>query len=330
MSYIPFIILSVLIFVSMLINFYLAIQLRHLRIRANKLLEEKAKALEEADHYAELANNPLGPIMNKNAQPLILSFDEKGTITDINQTLLEKLKFKKSELIGKNIIGTILPHPKKLTENIVYRLFKNPNLFIDTETQTLTKSGETIWISWTNKMEYTAKGKAIAATAVGFDITKRKEMEAKLKYLSSIDPQTGVMNRKALLTTSEIELKRAKRYHRTLSVAVLKFEAENTLSDEQLQNIVALTRECIRSVDYLGRIDDTEFALVLPETSEENIQYLINRLSQQIEESNKKTKEKISVKYATASYKKTTDNIDNLLTQAWKKVNATTQKKSKK
>ena len=70
MSYSPFIILSVLIFVSMLINFYLAIQLRHLRIRANKLLEEKAKALEEADHYAELANNPLGPIMNKNAQPL--------------------------------------------------------------------------------------------------------------------------------------------------------------------------------------------------------------------------------------------------------------------
>ena len=324
MSVLLLIFLLIVAFAFIAIAFFLSWQLRQARQRLNELLEEKGQAQEEADRYAKIAQNPLGPLFAQNADPLILSFDAHGKITKLNDTVLQKFGYTKTQLIGKNITGTILPKQAKETDDIVYRLFKNPTLFIDAETETQTRNGDKIWISWTNKVNYNAKGKPISVDAVGFDITKRKNMEAELQYLSSIDPQTGVLNRPALLQTGMTELKRAKRYHRALSVVALKFqtsEANQTLTDAELKEVTNLVRKVVRSVDYFGRIGDTEFSLILPETSKENVPFLIQRLSQFLDYYNKKNKHTIQILYAATEYSKESDTIDNLLSQALRKVN---------
>lgn len=321
------------IFVAILpliiLSFFLAYKLSQSRIKLNQILEEKAKIIEEADYYAQLAKNPLGPIFSQNTTPLILSFDTKGTITNANDNLLQKFGYSKKHLIGKNILGTILQKPKKETDSMIYRLFKNPSLFLDAETETFTKTGQRIWVSWTNKVIYNKNGKPVGADAVGFDVTKRKDMEAELQYLSSIDPQTGVMNRHALLETGTTELKRAKRYRRSLSVVVFKIKSkisDISLSDEQLRAITSLAREVIRSVDYIGRISDVEFALILPETDRANVPFLMNRLMEYIDKYNTQTKNQIGITYVAASFSKQSDTIDNLLTQAWRKIDAKKEK----
>lgn len=304
-------------------------KIRHLRFHLNQLLEDKAKLIEQTDHYAEQVKNPLGPLFSGDTTPFILSFDNTGKITKANDYLLEKFGYTRKQLIGKKAVGTILPKPKKETDNMIYRLFKTPNLFVDAETETITKNGQKIWVSWTNKVIYNAKGKAVAADAVGFDITKRKELEAELQYLSSIDPQTGAMNRPALLQTGATELKRAKRYGRTLSVAVFKFQIQNdtaSLTDTQLKDATQLTRQVIRSVDYLGRIGDAEFALILPETPKENIPFLIQRIVKYLDVYNKKSKNKLELFYATSSFTKKSDTIDELLNKAWQLVNKKPQR----
>ena len=323
-SIINFSLIFILIVISVffiLTTFYLVYKQNQLRLKLNKVLEDRAKVIEEADHYAALAKNPLGPLFSQNSEPLILSFDTKGKIIDANHHLLKKFGYTKQQLIGKNVIGTILQKPNKETDSMIYRLFKSPTLFIDAETPAQTKSGQILWVSWTNKVVYNSKGKAVSADAVGFDVTKRKNMEAELQYLSSIDPQTGVMNRHALLETGATELKRAKRYKRALSVVVFKLiSEEESLSDSQLKAATQLARQVARSVDYLGRIGDIEFAFVLPETDLENVPFLMQRLKQHFDVYNDKTKEKISLTYAAATFKKQTDTIDGLLSQAWRKV----------
>ena len=313
-------------------------RLKRLRYTMNQLLEEKARITNEADYFAEMAKNPLGPLFQKNSHPVILSFDSKGKITDANEELLRRFGYSWRALIGKNVVGTILPETEKGSESIVERIFKNPSLFIDSETEARTKSGDRIWISWTNKIIYNKNGRPVAVDAVGFDITKRKQMEAELQYLSTIDPQTGVLNRHALLEIGATELKRAKRYHRDLSVAIVRFldRGSPDFSDQQLINITQLLRHVIRAVDYIGRIGDVEFAFILPETPAKNVPFLMNRLNQQLEEYNQKTQKTVlSLKYTSTAFKKDTDTIEDLLGGAWtrldepKKTVASKKKKAK-
>ena len=295
-----------------------------LRIKLNRLIADKAKLIEEIEHYETQAKKPLGTLFEQDTKPFILSFDHAGKILKASDSLLDKFGYTKRKLIGKNVIGTILPKPKSEADNIVYRLFKSPQLFIDAETETITSAGQKIWISWTNKIIYDAKGRAVAADAVGFDITKRKELEAELQYLSSTDPQTGVLNRPALLETGATELKRAKRYKRVLSVIVLQFQSQDSsisLSDTQLKEVAYLTRETMRSVDYLGRIGDAEFALILPETSKQNVPALIQRIMKHLSTYNKYNDNKVELFYASASLNKAADTIDGLLNQAWQQLN---------
>ncbi len=308
-------------------------QLKRLRVNMNQLLEEKAKIATEADYFAEIAKNPLGPLFQKNSHPIILSFNAKGKITDANDELFHRFGYSRRNLIGKNAVGTILPLPEKGTETIIQRIFKNPNLFIDSETETKTKSGESIWISWTNKIVYNRNGKPVSVDAVGFDITRRKQMEAELQYLSTIDPQTGVMNRHALLETGATELKRAKRYQRDLSVAIVKFYAEDTIefSDKQLEAATRLVRRVIRSVDYVGRIGDVEFAFILPETPAKNVPFLMQRLNQNLAQYNQtKSKNYLSLRYGTAAFKKQTDTIEDLLSTAWRRLDTPIKKTKRK
>lgn len=321
-SLILFLIIIAIIFV--IISLVLAVKMNRMRQKINQLLEAKAKALEDADRYAELARNPLGPLYTQNTSPLILSFDTNGKIINANERLLQKFGYTRPQLIGKNAIGTILTKPARETDSMIYRLFKNPDLFIDAETEAVTKSGKTFWISWTNKVLYNSKGKPIAADAVGFDITKRKEMEAELQYLSSIDPQTKVMNRHAFLETGATELQRAKRYGRDLSVVVFKFQSEDqdALTDGQLKSVAQMTRQIIRVVDYIGRIGDVEFALILPETAVVAVPFLIRRLQEHLENYNKRMKSTIRLIYSATSFQKKSDTIDGLISRAWHKIDS--------
>ncbi len=305
------------------VSLWLWRRLKHLHFVMNQLLEEKARLTNEADYFAEMAKNPLGPLFQKNSHPVILSFDSKGKITDANEELLRRFGYSWRALMGKNVVGTILPETEKGTESIIQRIFKNPSLFIDSETEAKTKAGDRIWISWTNKIIYNKNGRPIAVDAVGFDITKRKQMEAELQYLSTIDPQTGVLNRHALLEVGTTELKRAKRYHRDLSIAIVRFldNGSTDFSDQQLIAVTQLLRHVVRSVDYIGRIGDVEFAFILPETPAKNVPFLMKRLTQQLDEYGQKSKNTaLSLKYTSSAFKKDSDTIEDLLGSAWARL----------
>ena len=307
------------------ISFLLVHKIRQLRQRLNTLLEENAKKTTELDEYLKRKQQPLGPLLNQGSKSLIMRLNSDGKIIKANDTLYRLLGFNKNDLIGKNAIGTIFPEPEKNKNSIIKRIFANPKLFTECEAESLKKDKSSIWIAWTNRFIYDKKNHPIEVNAVGFDISKRKELEAQLQYMSTIDPQTGVLNRTALLNTGATELKRAIRYKRDLSVAIIKIKRKNTddfyldgFTDAVLHNLIQMCRKVMRSVDYLGRIGDVEFAMILPETRASNLPFLIQRINEHLAAYNHETdlKNSIEITYGVAAYAKQTDTIDSLLHQA--------------
>jgi diguanylate cyclase (GGDEF)-like protein len=123
---------------------------------------------------------------------------------------------------------------------------------------------------------------------------KHKSLEkanGEIKLLSRKDSLTGCYNRGYLNEHLQHEIKRASRYHHSLSVALCDIDHFKQVNDTfghlcgdmVLQEFVQRIQSLIRSdMDWLARYGGEEFLLVLPETTFKNAGRLAERLRKQI------------------------------------------------
>ena len=124
------------------------------------------------------------------------------------------------------------------------------------------------------------------------DITERKSHEEKLQYISFHDQLTGLYNRRYY----ENELKRLDN-SREHPIAVISADLDglklinDTLGhsegDKYLKTGAELLKGALRTSDILARVGGDEFAVVLPDTTLEVAQRMVERMRHQIEEYNR-------------------------------------------
>jgi diguanylate cyclase (GGDEF)-like protein len=135
------------------------------------------------------------------------------------------------------------------------------------------KNGSQIWVACSGKAidsEDFSKGIIWSIQ----DITRRRNTEKRLIYLSRHDDLTGVYNRRYFLELSNMELLKQKRYSHYLSLMMLDIDhfklINDTLGhaggDQALKLITEICKDEIRSSDILGRIGGEEFAILLEQT----------------------------------------------------------------
>ena len=102
----------------------------------------------------------------------------------------------------------------------------------------------------------------------------------------SVDPLTAPPSRAWLEKTLAAELARSRRYHRHLSLVVLDIDHFTRMNrdhgdiagDWVLESVGSLLRSSVRESDYIARIGDDSFALVLAETPEKGALLLAEKL----------------------------------------------------
>ena len=307
---------------------FVCFYVKKLNKKIYSLAQENIQKTKELSKYTKRSKNPLGPWLDESGKSYTIHLDKEGKIIKTDEDFLQLTGYTKKELIGKNIYGTLknkISDKEPLESNIVKKIFTTPKLYTEHETELKTKDGKKVWVTWTNKIVLDKNKKPIELHSVGFDITKRKNLEAELQFLASTDPQTGVLNKKSLLEIGTRELKRTIRYKHPFSVLTLKLFLQNDLDrqagDLALHQIVSLCRQAIRDVDYLGRIDETEFCMLLPETPENQVIHLQKRIQQKIDFYSQTNKNKICVIFGISGYAKTDKTLDNIIMRALKKTN---------
>lgn len=260
----------------------------------NELLKTK----KELEDLTKEHNRKYDPYSSETTKSLILSIDINGNILSLNDYAVEFFGYASSEeMVGRNVIGFLVP-PKdsrgQNMTNIIERIKSNPRLYVDHENENICKDGRRVWISWTNRIVYDKDGAPSEIRAVGFDITPRKELEEELRQMTVIDPVTGVLNRRQFLEDGAKEMKRAVRYNRDLSIVLMtidRFDALNsehgsTFGDEAVRVAVTACQNSTRDSDYLGRLADIEFALLLPETPLNGARIVAERIRDSVMKSN--------------------------------------------
>lgn len=275
-------------------------------------------------------DNPLKylkPYESETSKSIIVSVDASHRVTYLNDYAEEFFGFTKEETIGENIFQTIYAGEDSSVENgqtnIIDQILTYPRLYLENESKATKKNGEKVWISWTNRIIYDNNGKPKEVRSVGFDITKRKQLEQQLHSLSAYDSITHIFNRESFMQAGIKELKRTERYNRQMSLIIMRFDffhkiqSDAEFTDEILKNVIDICEKSIRESDIIGRLNDIEFGFILPETPIENALFFAERLKHKIQEQNlSQDKFFINVSFGTAE--KTKDaTIDTLLTTAF-------------
>lgn len=145
------------------------------RERTGQLLEANKALRQSEEKYRELVES---------AQSIILRMDCEGNITFINEFAEKFFGYSRREVMGRNVVGTIVPETESSGRDLrmlLKQISHNPENYANNENENIRKNGERVWIAWTNAPVHDAQGKLLEVLCVGNDFTDRKKMEERLR-----------------------------------------------------------------------------------------------------------------------------------------------------
>jgi len=125
-------------------------------------------------------------------------------------------------------------------------------------------------------------------------VQENARLFAEVQRLAITDPLTGLFNRRKLDDTLAIEVERAHRYNRPLSLIMLDLDGMKALNDkyghpagdEALKIVADKIRKQIRTVDVATRYGGDEFVILLPEADLEAARNVAKRICAKITSAN--------------------------------------------
>ncbi|HYH57844.1 MAG TPA: diguanylate cyclase [Thermoleophilaceae bacterium] len=163
---------------------------------------------------------------------------------------------------------------------------------------------------------------ALATWMVGTMRVRVRALIGRLADAARTDAHTGLLNRRGLKELSELELERARRGDRPVSIVIIDLDRfgefnetqGHATSDRALKAIAQVIQDSKRRIDIAARISGEEFALIAPDTDEHGAYVLADRLRREVREAFVQTG--LTVSLGIASYPKHGSTAEELLTGA--------------
>ena len=119
----------------------------------------------------------------ENANSIILRWTPQGEITFINDFGLRFFGYAHDELIGRHVVGTIVPADRPGGQDLgalMEEICREPDRFEHNVNQNIRANGERVWVAWTNRAVLDEHGRVTELFSVGADISARKLAEDRL------------------------------------------------------------------------------------------------------------------------------------------------------
>jgi len=114
----------------------------------------------------------------ENANSIILRRDNTGNVTFFNEFAQRFFGYSEEEILGKNVVGTIVPLVESTTGRDLKRMIedigRDPGRYAANVNENMRRNGERVWIAWTNKPVRDENGRIVEVLCVGNDVTELK------------------------------------------------------------------------------------------------------------------------------------------------------------
>ena len=137
----------------------------------------------------------------ESANSAILRMSPDGTVLFVNAFAERFFGYASHEIVGRNVVGTIVPESEmrgRDLRELMANLGRHPEEYEANENENMTKAGDRVWMSWTNRPLYDAQGELKEILCVGADVTARRRAEEVLfRYefiVNTVDDMMSVLN----------------------------------------------------------------------------------------------------------------------------------------
>ena len=247
-----------------------------------------------------------------------LTLTEKGMVEIANLTAATLLGVNRSALLKSPFTSYVYKDDRSMFSRFRKNLFRKA-IQQDCELRMIKNSGQVFWAHLQAESAKDEENKDTCRVVIT-DITERKKSEEKLQYLSFHDQLTGLYNRHYF----EEEMKRIDT-ERQLPIGIIIADLNrlklindtygHTAGDEMLKNTAVVLKEACRDEDIVTRWGGDEFVLLLPQTTEE----ILIDISQRIKNLSSETMVRdvpISIALGMAIKSEPTENLFEVLRKA--------------
>ena len=161
------------------------VEFKSLARAANRMVRQRNKAeiaLRESErNYRELVQN---------TNSIIMRMDTEGRVIFFNTFAQNFFGFQEEDIIGKNVIGTIVPERDIAGFDLVTMIKdigSHPERYISNENENIRRNGERVRVTWMNKAIYDEAGNVREILCVGIDVTEKWQLEKRLAQAQKME-----------------------------------------------------------------------------------------------------------------------------------------------
>lgn len=277
-------------------------QLRKLAISTANIDDQAARRVRDCYSQTDAFRLQLEHVRRliSNAQMLIMTINTRMEIQFFNNYAEKIMGVVADEIINIGAGNLFSSNDWRETERHYQALLAGDIRMAHQETEIIDGNGHIRNIWWLHSMLDDPESRQILS--VGHDITDEKGVEKRVVWLSNYDALTGLANAVKFQEAFVESLANAQRYHKHHTMQYLHFDfpmyqkldsdLTQQMTDEMRVNIANTLQELIRQTDTLARINEHDFAILQPETTDEGRQRFTEKLLSQMAQLNLTTPKK--------------------------------------
>jgi len=217
--------------------------------KQTKKIKDITRKLEHTQSMLHVSEDKYRQLV-ENADCIILRMGKDGEITFFNEFAQKFFGYTERQILGRNIIGTIIPEKDSSGRNIersIRDIKKHPGLYTTYENENICKDGRRVWVAWANKAINDEQRKITEILCVGHDITERKHMEKQLQLLAA-----AVRNSNDAITILDLEGNiiswnlGAERIYRYSEAEAIKMNISRIIPDHKQDEMISLTERVLK------------------------------------------------------------------------------------
>lgn len=223
----------------------------------------------------ELNNSDLSEIVKSSPLGIAISDDEQN-ITWVNDAFQDYLGITAEEISGMNI--------NALPKILVPLFTSSSTVYIPANT-----AHDEQWYDCSQKsLNGTTTHYITDVAPLHHLIKERESLKEELRESLAVDEVTGMPNKVAIFKSLESQISRSRRYNNLLSIIIMRVNNLDELTESQAASLLVpvsqMLNDQVRWADIVGKLNESDFLLVLPETAEDACDKLSNNLNHHLSE----------------------------------------------